>query len=168
MMPKARILLWVALPVLIADFTAKRLAVAHLQPPHTPHRVLGDVLRFTLAYNRQGVMGLPIGPNGRWLLIAFTVILLVVLVRLLRAAPARDRLRPVSLALIIGGACGNLVGRLVAGRVVDFIDVGTAAWRFWTFNLADVAIDVGIGLLVWSLWRGAPRAPGGSSAALRD
>jgi signal peptidase II len=168
MMSKMRILVWVALPVLIADFTTKRLAVAYLQPPHTPHPVLGDLLRFTLAYNRQGVMGLPVGPYGRWLLIAVTVILLVVLVRLIRAAPARDRLRPVSLALIIGGACGNLLGRLASGRVVDFIDVGTTAWRFWTFNLADVAIDVGVGLLVWSLWRGAPRSPRGSSGALRD
>lgn len=140
--------------MLIADFATKRLAVAYLQPPHTPHAVIGEVLRLTLAYNRQGVMGLPVGPYSRWVFTGVTLVVLVVLARLLGATAPRERLRAIALGLIMGGAAGNLLDRLLSGRgVVDFIDVGTAGWRFWTFNVADMAIDVGVALLAWALWR---------------
>ncbi|HXY19363.1 MAG TPA: signal peptidase II [Gemmatimonadales bacterium] len=155
---RARILVGVGLPVLIADAVTKRLAVAHLQPPLSPHPVIGDAVRLTLAYNREGVMGLPVGPYGRWALMAVTVVILAVLARLLRDTGPRQRLRAVAIALIMGGAAGNLVDRLASGRgVVDFIDLGTPAWRFWTFNVADVAVDVGVALLAWALWRAAER-----------
>lgn len=152
-MTPARALLLAALPVLVADVVTKRLAAAFLQP-HVPHRVIGEALRFTLTYNRQGVMGLPVGPYGRWLLMALTVVVLVVLFRLLRATGPGEWLRAAALGLVMGGACGNLLDRLLSGRgVVDFIDVGTRGWRFWTFNVADSAVDVGVALLVWALWR---------------
>ncbi len=159
----ARLVAAVSLPVLIADFVTKRLAVAFLQPPLTPHPVIGDAVRFTLTYNRKGVMGLPVGPYGRWLLIAATLVVLVVLWRMLRETGPGLRLRGVALALVAGGAAGNLLDRLAGGRgVVDFIDVGTRAWRFWTFNVADMAIDVGVALLAWTLWQPAKaeRRPG--------
>ena len=144
----------VTLPVWIADFVTKRLAVAYLEPPGTPHRVLGNAVRLTLGYNQQGVMGLPVGPYSRWVLSGIAIVLLVVLVRWLYETPLPDRLRATALAFIIGGALGNLLNRLASGRgVVDFIDIGAGAWRFWTFNLADVAIDVGVALLAWTLWR---------------
>jgi len=156
----ARALALVSLPVWAADFVAKRLAVAYLQPPHAPHRVIGESLRFTLAYNRQGVMGLPVGAHGRWILSGVSIVLLAVLVRLLQTTRASDRLRAASLAVIIGGALGNLLDRLASGRgVVDFIDVGVGSWRFWAFNLADVAIDVGVVLFAWTLRRDARNAP---------
>ena len=161
-MSRARVLILVALPALIADVATKRLAVAGLQPPLSPHRVVGDAVRFTLTYNRQGVMGLPFGPYSRWLLSGVTVVVLVVLARMLRATAPDQRLRAVALALILGGAVGNLVDRVASGAVVDFIDVGTSAWRFWTFNVADMAVDVGVALLAWTMWRapGRPTAGG--------
>jgi signal peptidase II len=77
-----------------------------------------------------------------------------VLVRLLYETRAHEKLRAVSLAMIIGGALGNLLDRLMSSRgVVDFIDVGIGTWRFWTFNVADMAIDIGIALFAWTLWR---------------
>lgn len=139
-----RALALVALPVWVLDFVTKRLAVVLLEPPATPHRVLGDTVRLTLGYNRQGVMGLPVGPYSRWILSGLSLVLLAVLLRLLYETRAHERLRSTSLALIIGGAVGNLLNRLASGRgVVDFIDIGVGTWRFWTFNVADVAIDVG-------------------------
>lgn len=149
---RAHLVALVALPVLIADFTTKFLAVRLLEPLG-PRRVIGNAVRFTLAYNRQGVMGLPFGPASRWLLSGVTVAVLAVLVRMLRGTAPEQRLRAASLALIIGGAVGNLLDRLAHGAVVDFIDVGTSGWRFWTFNVADMAIDVGVALLAWTLWR---------------
>jgi signal peptidase II len=153
---RIRILALVGLPVLVADFITKRLAVTYLQPPHSPHPVLGDAVRFTLAHNQRGVMGLPVGPYGRWWLIAANLVILGVLARLLRATESRHRVRGVALALVMGGAVGNLVDRMASSRgVVDFIDVGTTAWRYWTFNVADIAIDVGLVLLAGSFLRAA-------------
>ena len=158
-MSRLRSLIFVASPVLIADLVTKRLAVAELQPPYVPHRVLGDAVRLTLAYNRQGVMGLPAGPYARWLLSGVTLVVLAALGRMLLATKPAERLRATALALVIGGAIGNLAGRLASGGgVVDFIDVGTASWRFWTFNVADVAIDTGIALLAWAMWRASRHA----------
>jgi signal peptidase II len=158
----------VALPVLIADIATKRMAVAHLQPL-SPHPVIGEALRFTLAYNRRGVMGLPVGSHGRWLLVGVTLVVLVALARWLRAMGSQDRLQAVCLALVMGGAAGNLLDRVASDRgVVDFIDVGTSAWRFWTFNVADMAVDVGLALLAWTMWRASKRgrvAGGGESTA---
>ena len=164
-MTAARSLALVALPVLGADLLTKRLAVADLQPPYVPHRVLGDAVRLTLSYNPQGVMGLPAGPYARWLLSGLTVVVLVALAGMLVRTHVGERLRATALALIIGGALGNLVSRLAGGGgVVDFIDVGTASWRFWTFNVADVAIDTGIALLAWAMWRASRRTAVGPAA----
>ena len=154
----ARTLLLVALPVLAADVVTKRLAVTDLEP-HVPHRLAGEAIRLTLTFNRQGVMGLPVGPDARWLLAGLTVVVLVVLARLLRDTGPGERLRAFAIALVMGGACGNLLDHLLSARgVVDFIDVGTSGWRFWTFNVADMAIDTGVALLAIALWRAESRA----------
>jgi len=52
------------------------------------------------------------------------------------------------LALIIGGAAGNLIDRLTAGSVVDFVDVYWHSWHFWAFNVADSAITVGVAIMI--------------------
>jgi signal peptidase II len=52
------------------------------------------------------------------------------------------------LALIIGGAAGNLIDRLTAGSVVDFVDVYWHGWHFWAFNVADSAITVGVAIMI--------------------
>jgi len=52
------------------------------------------------------------------------------------------------LALIIGGAAGNLVDRIAAGSVVDFVDVYWRTYHFWAFNVADSAITIGVGMMI--------------------
>jgi signal peptidase II len=60
----------------------------------------------------------------------------------------------VGIGLLIGGAIGNLIDRVAFGYVLDFIDVGVGSLRFWTFNIADAGISLGIViLLVDTLWR---------------
>jgi signal peptidase II len=60
----------------------------------------------------------------------------------------------VGVGLLIGGAIGNLIDRVAFGYVLDFIDVGVGSLRFWTFNIADAGISLGIViLLVDTLWR---------------
>ena len=66
--------------------------------------------------------------------------------------PATNRLARVGLALILGGAAGNLVDRARQGYVVDFVDAYWNDWHFWAFNVADAAISVGVGLLIIDLF----------------
>ena len=55
------------------------------------------------------------------------------------------------LALVIGGAAGNLIDRVTAGYVLDFVDLYQAGWHFWAFNVADAAITVGVALMILDL-----------------
>lgn len=145
---RLRLALLVALPLLALDIASKRLAEARL-PPGRPVEVIGSAVRLRLAYNRGAAMSLPIGEGRRWLLVGLSsVVLAGVLVALARTPD--DRTAPIgSLALISAGAVGNLIDRVASDRgVVDFIDVGTAGWRFWTFNVADSCVTIGVILLI--------------------
>ncbi|MEQ1759599.1 MAG: signal peptidase II [Vicinamibacterales bacterium] len=62
--------------------------------------------------------------------------------------PAEQRMTRFGLALIIGGAAGNLIDRVVSGYVVDFVDVYFGSWHFWAFNVADAAITAGVSLMI--------------------
>src|SRR5258705_2211813 len=81
-----------------------------------------------------------------------------------RSAPVGDRFRQLALGLVAGGAAGNLIDRIRSARgVVDFLDVGIGAYRWPTFNVADIAVSCGAIALAISLWRGgAP--PAGAEA----
>lgn len=62
-----------------------------------------------------------------------------------------QRLSRIGLSLVIGGAAGNLVDRLAAGYVLDFVDVYYGNWHFWAFNVADAAISIGVALMILDL-----------------
>jgi signal peptidase II len=156
MLARRRILAFaaVSLPLVIADFATKRLALAALQPARTPHEVVGDVVRLTLTFNRDAAMGLSLGPWSRWGFAALAALAVVVLVTVLVRSAGGSRWYPVALGLVCGGAAGNLIDRIRWDRgVVDFIDVGIGTYRFWTFNVADTSITVGATLLALILWR---------------
>jgi signal peptidase II len=157
---KRRLVLALGLPVLVADCATKYAAVARLEP-HVPQEILGELLRFTLAYNRGAAMGMPLGVS-RWAFAAIGIVALTVFATILSRTPPRDTWRTTALTLLLAGALGNLIDRLRWDRgVVDFIDVGLAGWRFWTFNVADSALTIGAALLALLLWRrgGADREP---------
>ena len=123
-----------------------------------PHRIIGDFVRFTLAYNPGAAFSMSLGPYSRYIFGTFAVIALVVLWRLYRLSGpgqrAGDRVRILALGLAWGGAAGNLIDRIRSPLgVVDFIDIGVSGWRFWTFNVADSAVTVGAIVLAWSLSR---------------
>ena len=65
--------------------------------------------------------------------------------------PYQQWLARTGLALILGGAAGNLIDRLSWGYVVDFVDVYWSGWHFWAFNIADAAISVGVALMIFDL-----------------
>lgn len=146
----------VAIVILLTDCATKRVAEVALVPAHVPHPVLGQVVRLTLTYNRGGAMSLSFGPHSRLLLSTIAVIAVVVLGLLYRRLPSGLALPALGLALVTGGALGNAFDRLRSTRgVVDFIDVGLGASRFWTFNVADIAITLGAVLVAFALSRPA-------------
>lgn len=151
---KARLFWPTFLFVLVADFVSKRLAVAHLSPAGPPHRVVGDLLRLTLSYNRGAAMGLPLGSHASGVLGVVGVLAALFLLAWYLRVPADHLLLSTALGVLAGGALGNAWERLFSTRgVVDFIDVGIGAHRFWTFNVADSALTVGVVLLLLVFYR---------------
>ena len=150
--PSARLFWSAALVVILLDFLTKRLAERFLFPPHVPHAIIGDVVRFTLAYNPGAAFSMSLGPYSRYIFGAFALIALVVLWTLYRESASGERMKVLGLGLAWGGAAGNLVDRLRSPLgVVDFIDIGVGTTRFWTFNVADSAVTVGAVMLGWVL-----------------
>ena len=146
---------WPVLLGLIAlDCTTKELAVEKLSPQHVPHQVIGDVVRFTLAYNPYAAMGLSLGSYSR---VGFGLLAAIMLGALLvyrRRISAQSTATAFALALIGGGAAGNMIDRVRSSRgVVDFIDVGVGNTRFYTFNVADAAVFCGTVLLAFLMMR---------------
>jgi len=148
-------LFWpVAVVVVLLDEVTKAIAAATLFPPMIPHTVVGDVARLTLVYNRGAAFGIHVGIYSRPIFIVLTLAALAILWRLYRATAPADWRRVLALALVSAGAVGNLLDRIRSTRgVVDFIDIGTATWRWPTFNVADIAVTTGAILLAVVLWR---------------
>jgi signal peptidase II len=151
--------------LVLADCTTKRLAEQHLAPEHVPHPVVGDVVRFTLAYNTGAAFSVSLGKHSR---VGFSLLalgVLAVLASIYRTTPPKDRVQATALALVAGGAIGNVMDRFRSPGgtyrgVVDFIDIGVGGWRFYTFNLADVGVTCGAILLALLLLRrGGADAP---------
>lgn len=140
--------------VIAADVFTKWLAVENLVPRHVPHPVIGDYVRFTLAYNPGAAFGFNLGPASRWIFATLSVVIVFVLLRSTRELVLQSRLAAFGVPIVIGGAIGNLLDRIrFREGVVDFIDVGVGSVRFWTFNVADSAVTVGAVCLVLALWR---------------
>ncbi len=151
-MPPSRFL-GIAAVVVVLDAFTKMLAVDRLTPAYVPHPVWGEWMRLTLVYNPGAAFGLHLGAYSRWIFMALTVVALVVMWRLYRQSPSDAGWRTWALALVTGGAFGNLVDRVRSARgVVDFLDVGVGAWRWPTFNVADIAVSTGAIILAVVLW----------------
>ena len=158
----------VVVVIVVADVITKALAVYSLFPQRMPHEVLGATVRLTLVYNPGAAFGLHLGVYSRWIFMALTAGALFILVRLYRSTRDGDVLRTLAIAMVCGGAIGNLIDRIrSAAGVVDFIDVGIADMRWPTFNVADMAVSIGAFLLAWVLWgdehADQPSMPGGDT-----
>ena len=86
-----------------------------------------------------------------FLLVAVSIVAVLILAFMLWRIQNQDRATIAGLALIFGGALGNVYDRAVAGTVTDFLDFHAGTWHWYVFNLADSAICVGAGLLILSM-----------------
>jgi signal peptidase II len=118
-----------------------------------PYQLVGSYLQITRGENRGGLFGILQGSAPLLALLSVGVILALVIYHERERLPWVSPLT-VGIGLLIGGAIGNLIDRVAFGYVLDFIDVGVGSLRFWTFNIADAGISLGIViLLVDTLWR---------------
>ena len=168
-------LFWPVMAVVTAsDFISKKLAVTWLRPHATPRSVIEnwDWFRLTLVHNPGAAFGLHVGEHSRWIFMALTIVALFILGRLYLSTRPGDATRVVALALVCGGAVGNLIDRVRSPLgVVDFIDVGISEMTRWpTFNVADMAVSFGAFLLAWVLWEedreAASEAPAVATASV--
>jgi signal peptidase II len=149
----------IALLVVVLDRWTKRLVAARI-PMYSHIQIIPRIFRLTHTENTGAAFSLFADSPSHWktaMLIGFSVVaMLVVSVLLWRQAHALT-LTGLALALILGGAMGNLWDRVVRGRVVDFLLVYYKQYQWPVFNLADSAIVVGACLLVIEiLFRKAP------------
>ena len=144
-----------SLLVLAADQTSKY-AVEHLTSPGSFRVVVPRVLNLVHTTNPGVAFGLfadSANPMLAPLLIAFSIAVICLLLWLLATGRAGGWLGEWGLALILGGAAGNVLDRVTRHSVIDFIDFHVGSYHWYTFNLADSAIVVGAGLVVIELLR---------------
>lgn len=140
---------WLLLSVLVIILDqASKWAAEEFLLLHQPVPVM-PMFNFMLAYNTGAAFSFLSNAGGwqRWFFISLTLLVCVVLLRWLWRLRADEKLLAVSLALILGGAFGNLIDRVWLGYVIDFIDVYYAHYHWPVFNVADSAITVGVTLL---------------------
>jgi signal peptidase II len=149
--------LWVSLCVIVFDQATKQLAEARL----APHEAVNVMPYFDwyLTYNSGAAFSLLADAGGwqRWFFTIIAIVVSIVIVQWIRKLPGDETLTAVSLSLILGGAIGNLIDRILLGHVVDFIQVWLGSIAFPAFNIADAAISVGAVLLILSSFFGVQK-----------
>ena len=143
--------LWVSVAIIVVDQVTKQAILAAFRPGE--EKALLPVLSLVLAFNPGAAFSFLAGATGwqRWLFTIVAIAACGLMLWLLRRGGSRWLCG--GLALIIGGALGNLWDRLTIGTVVDFVLVHYAGWSFPAFNVADSAITLGAAALIFDGFR---------------
>ncbi len=139
---------WISVLVIVLDQITKYLADSSLDYRVPVNVVTG--LNMTLVYNQGAAFSFLSDAGGwqRWFFMALSTIISIVLIFWLWTVDRQRRYLAWGLALILGGAVGNLIDRSLYGHVIDFIDVYYRSWHWPAFNIADSAIFLGACLLI--------------------
>jgi len=109
--------------------------------------VIGNFFLITSHRNRGAAFG--ILENQRWFFIVITIIVVVGIVWYLqKVMKTNNKLLPLALSLVLGGAIGNFIDRVLTGEVVDFLQFNFGSYQFPIFNVADSCIVIGVGLII--------------------
>jgi signal peptidase II len=131
--------------IVVVDQITKFLVKSTI-PLYSKHVIIPNLLDFTHVQNTGAAFGLLNAadfPYKSAVMIGIATLALVAISIYARQLGAHERLSRYGLALILGGAFGNLIDRAIAGYVVDFVDVYWGEAHFWAFNVADAAITLG-------------------------
>lgn len=148
----SRAFMWylLSLVVIVIDQWTKWLAETNLTFLE-PVPVIEPVLNWTLAYNYGAAFSFLADAGGwqKWFFSGLALVMSLFLMVYLIKAPRKATLLSFGLALVLGGAVGNLIDRLLHGHVIDFIHVHYAdVWHYPIFNIADMAIMLGVAMIV--------------------
>ena len=141
----------IALLIVIVDQITKWAILSNLEPYSST--AVTSFFNLVLVYNKGAAFGFLANSNfdvNLFFLIANFVILLVLLIALRTLCPPRSQ-TATAIWLIIGGAIGNMIDRLVHGHVIDFLDFHYSGWHYSAFNVADSAITVGAILIAMEI-----------------
>jgi signal peptidase II len=153
--------LWVAAAVMAAD-RATKYAIERYTGPFYRHSIISDVVVLVHSQNPGIAFGVFSNSNSPWLapiLLILAAAVMVFLVWMIVTNRAGGALAECGLALILGGAAGNALDRVMHGGVTDFLEVRLWKYIWPAFNAADSAITIGAALLFYELLFGARRAP---------
>ena len=150
---------WLAVSaaVVVLDLATKAWVSAVFTPGET--REVTSFFNMVLMYNTGAAFSFLANAGGwqRWFFTLVTIVISAVIVVVLRRQRG-DAAVSLALALVLGGALGNLYDRVTLGHVVDFIQLHAAGYYWPAFNVADSAISIGVGLLIWDSLRGGAGA----------
>lgn len=139
--------LWITALALILDQVSKWW-VMQAMGLYESVPVLGSFFKLTYIHNPGAVFGLRLG--GPYFHLALAAVALIFVCVLLWRLPPNSTWPSVGLALVLGGAIGNMIDRVRFGVVIDFLDFGFGDTRWWIFNLADTWVSVGTVLLLFT------------------
>jgi len=145
--------LWIAGAIVALDQVTKALVRSRFEL-HDSLEIIPGLFNLTRVHNYGAAFGLMNAADFPFKTVVLSIVATVALLALTVYAstlPVEQLLARVGLALIVGGAAGNLIDRLSAGYVVDFVDVYWRGWHFWAFNVADAAITVGVAFMILDL-----------------
>jgi signal peptidase II len=148
--PSRQLEIWVPTVIVLLDQLTKAIVRSTL-PLQSSVTVIPNLMDFTHVRNTGAAFGIFNGSDFRFktVLIGLIAVAALVGVGMYAASLARHEIMArVGLALIIGGAAGNLIDRVLIGSVVDFVDVYWRTHHFWAFNVADSAITVGAAVMI--------------------
>jgi signal peptidase II len=139
--------------IVIADQAVKALVRRSLDL-HESVVVIPEFLNLTRVHNTGAAFGMFNSMEFPGKTIVLTLVATLALAGVAWYAlsvPSTDRFARIGVALILGGAIGNLIDRGTAGYVLDFVDAHYGGWHFWAFNVADAAISIGVVLMIFDL-----------------
>ena len=159
--------LLVSVVVIVADLATKAWITHAFAPGEV--LVLTPFFNLVLVHNTGAAFSFLAGAGGwqRWFFMVVSIVVSIAIVWMLRKHHAQ-RLMALALALVLGGALGNLWDRVTLGHVVDFIQLHAGGYYWPSFNVADSAISVGVVLLVWDSLRSKEPEPGVSDPMKAD
>ncbi|MDY8021776.1 signal peptidase II [Paenibacillus polymyxa] len=136
----------IALIIFLIDQGVKYLVATRMEL-YEQIPVIGNFFLITSHRNRGAAFGILEGQ--RWLFIVITIVVVIGIVWYLRkTVKAGQKLLPVALSLVLGGAVGNFLDRAISGEVVDFAQFNFGSYTFPIFNVADSAIVIGVALII--------------------
>jgi len=141
--------LWLSGVVIVLDQLTKYIADNYLQF-HQPISLF-PMFNLTLSYNEGAAFSFLSEAGGwqRWFFTVLALVISVVLVVWIKRLKEGELWSAIALSLVLGGAIGNVIDRVIFGYVIDFLDVYYQQWHWPIFNIADSAISVGVAILLF-------------------